>query len=293
MGLALFACAQTPSSSEPPVDISATVAAQVQATVAAITAATPTASPVVAGPVETPAARARANVTVSTSNQAAVTPIVPGAPTPIVARAPTPIVAGASASLRDLLDARFDAIAGGWPNDPNGTFWFAEGGCRLLARRPGAFVAVRAPLGTLPADVVVSGTFRKVGGPPGGGYGLIVRDQQTNSGDGVDQSGRYVVAEVGDGGEFGVWRREEDHWVDLVPWTHSDAVRTGGSPNELRVQVSGDQLTFSANGAQLGTTTVRFLNGGVGLFTGGDRNEVLIDRFRVQAIQTASPPRGP
>jgi hypothetical protein len=194
--------------------------------------------------------------------------------------------------VRDLLDGHFGASPPvGWPNDPGGTVWFSEGGARLFARRPGAFVAVRAPLNAVPGDVVVSGTFRKVGGPPGGGYGLIVRDQGTNPGDGIDQSGRYVVAEVGDMGEYGIWRREEDHWVDLIPWSRSDAVRTGGSPNELSLRALGDEVAFVVNGAQIGTANVRFREGGVGLFAGGDRNEVLVDRFRVQAIVQAAPAR--
>ena len=38
-----------------------------------------------------------------------------------------------------------------------------------------------------------------------------------------------------DGDEFGVWRRAGKRWVDLVPWTPSDAVHQSGVANELSV----------------------------------------------------------
>jgi hypothetical protein len=45
----------------------------------------------------------------------------------------------------------------------------------------------------------------------------------------------------------------------------------------------GDRLTLLANGTQVADLEVKGLRtGGVGIFVGGDRNEVLVDRFRVQ-----------
>ena len=38
------------------------------------------------------------------------------------------------------------------------------------------------------------------------------------------------MMETGDLGEFGVWRRDGDHWVDLVPWTRSDSVGPAARP---------------------------------------------------------------
>jgi len=131
--------------------------------------------------------------------------------------------------------------------------------------------------------VIVSATFRKTGGPPGGGYGLIVRDQGSEPLDGVNQEFNAYVLETGDLGEYGVWRREGDRWIDLVPWTRSSAVRSGGSPNDLVVRAVGAQLTFSVNGsvvAQVSDDT--FGQGGVGLFVGGDSNAVALDRFNLE-----------
>src|SRR4029077_10655869 len=97
-------------------------------------------------------------------------------------------------------------------------------------------------------DVVVSATFQKLSGPPGGGCGLIVRDQGPAARDGTSQDGRYYVLEAGDKGEVGIWRRDGDHWVDLLPWQHSDAVKTGTDTNELSVRAVGSNLGLSVNG---------------------------------------------
>jgi hypothetical protein len=133
------------------------------------------------------------------------------------------------------------------------------------------------------SNVVVSGTFRKTGGPPGGGYGLVIRDQGPEPRDGVNQTMSAYVLEAGDLGEFGIWRRDGDHWVDLVPWMRSGSVRPGGSPNDLLVRAIGDQLTFSINGTQVASVRDdKLVSGGVGVFVGGDYNEVALDRFTVQ-----------
>jgi hypothetical protein len=181
------------------------------------------------------------------------------------------------------MDVRF---AAGMPNDwlDNAPYaaW-SDGAYRLQARLAARFVAVAAPITESLADVVVSATFRKTGGPPGGGYGLLIRDQGPGPRDGVTQTMRAYVFEAGDLGEFGVWRRDEDHWVDLVPWTRSSAVRPGGSPNDLVVRAIGDQLNFSVNGVDLVTVKDASLPfGKVGLFVGGDYNEVALDHFAVQ-----------
>jgi len=114
-----------------------------------------------------------------------------------------------------------------------------------------------------------------------------VRDQGPGPRDGSDQGGRYYVFEVGDRWEVGVWRREGDHWVDLLPWSRSVAVilavRPGNEPNELKVRAIRDQFSFDVNGIQVYYRTDAALeNGGVVVFAGGDFNSVLLTNFRVE-----------
>jgi hypothetical protein len=195
-----------------------------------------------------------------------------------------PRVEDSSLSTLSLIDQR---LRRAWPDKPDGPAWFTGGGYQLYARAQGEFVAIRAPTAGPVDDVVISGRFRKVGGPPGGGYGVIVRDRRAGLGDGIDQNGQFVVAAVGDRGDVGVWRRDGTKWIDLVPWTASPTVRSGGSPNDLQVEVLGDRLHFDVNGVRVADIGIKLTSGRVGIFAGGDLNQVLIDRLIVQPLPSA------
>jgi hypothetical protein len=187
--------------------------------------------------------------------------------------------------FRVLLDERFTAssTARDWPSDPHGMSWLTNGGYALAAREPAQFVGVGVPGTDQLQDMVLSASFQKTGGPIGGGYGLIVRDQGPGPRDGRNQLGRFYVFGVGDKGEIGVWLRELDRWVDLLSWTPSEAVRPGTATNELTVSAIGDQLSFLVNSIPVASQLDTVLHGGsVGLFTGGDGNEVAVDRVTVR-----------
>jgi hypothetical protein len=187
------------------------------------------------------------------------------------------------ASFRTVLDERFPDNRRGWPSRSGTSAWVADGVYNFVARQPGRFVAVRAPLTTKLRDGVVSATFRKVGGPTGGGYGLIVRDQASGAGDGVDQNGRFYVLEVGDKGEVGAWRRDGDHWLDMVPWMRSERVRAGLESNTLTVRAIGPKITFLVGDSEvLSFEDATLREGAVGAFVGGDLNQVQLERFTVQ-----------
>jgi hypothetical protein len=193
-----------------------------------------------------------------------------------------------------LLDESFGTTPQGWPNQPQSTAWYADGAYWLQTREAGHFVALDAPLTDVVKDVVVSARFRKTGGPPGGGYGLVVADQGPGPHDGVNQGGRFVALEAGDQGLIGAWQREEDRWIDLQPWTSSAAVHEGTAVNELTVRAQGQQLTFLVNGTQVAQVTTKLAAGRVGVFVGGDGNQVALERFTVQtAGATALPASQP
>ena len=102
-----------------------------------------------------------------------------------------------------VMDESFDTAPLGWPNQPRGTAWYADGAYWLQTREAGQFIVLDAPVADVVKDVVVSARFRKTGGPPGGGYGLVVADQGPDSHDGVNQGGRFVALEAGDEGTIG------------------------------------------------------------------------------------------
>jgi hypothetical protein len=229
-------------------------------------AAPATAEPTVAVTSQSPAAEAAASES-------------PAATQAGNAQPPTPQAAGAR-----LLDERFANNARNWPSNPQGTAWLTSGSYRLIPRQAGQFVAIGAPIADVLQDVVVSATFHKLSGSPeGGGFGIIVRDQGPDPRDGVSQGGQYYVLEVGDKGEIGIWRRDTDHWIDLIPWQRADAVRTGTATNDLTVSAIGNRLSLSVNGTEVATRTDNTLTTGrVGLLVGGDGNQVAVDHVSIQ-----------
>jgi hypothetical protein len=180
-----------------------------------------------------------------------------------------------------LLDTLFREPQPGWIDNVPFAGWYG-GAYTLAARVAPRFVAVAAPQVQALGDVVVSGTFRKVAGPPGGGYGFVLRDQEPAQRDGSNQSGHFYVVEVGDRGQIGMWRRDDTRWVDLLTWTDSSAVHPGNATNELAVRAIGNQFTLLVNGREVMTQSDSTLTtGGVGIYVGGDNNEVAVDRFTV------------
>lgn len=212
-------------------------------------------------------------------------PIAPPPAQPTTAPPPTQTAAPArqpTAAPRLILDESFGAGARGWPNNPRSTAWAAGGAYHLAARQPGQFVAITAAAGDSLGDVAVTATYRKTGGPDGGGYGIVLRAQQPL--DGVAQGGRYYVLEVGDRGEIGAWRRENDRWIDLLTWTHSDVVKPGDGTNKLTALALGSRLTLMVNDQVVANLEdAELKEGRVGIFVGGDGNEVTLERFQVQA----------
>ena len=255
LGFGVRSVAETPVASAPILDV-ATSAPELMQT-----------APVDAAPeVVAMAPAAVAPEPVIAAPEAVVAPIVetPARPPTLAPRPPTPAPAS---MLRVLLDERYTSN-------------------RLATSQAGQFVAVSIPGAQDLRDTVVSGVFHKVGGPVGGGYGLILRDQNPSERDGRNQLGRYYVFEIGDRGEVGVWLRDGDHWVDLLTWTPSDAVKPGFASNELTVTAAGDHMSFVVNGIPVASQTDSTLGrGGAGLFVGGDGNEVALDRITVSSAR--------
>ncbi len=194
-----------------------------------------------------------------------------------------PASGAAKPAAGTLLDERFANNDRNWPSTPQGTAYLTNGSYRLAPRQAGQFVAVGAPIVDTLKDVIVNATFHKLSGPLGGGYGIIVRDQATAPQNGTSQVGRYYVLEAGDNGEVGMWRRDGDHWTDLLPWQPNAAVKTDTGSNDLSVRAVGNRLSLTVNGTLVATKTDdTFAAGGVGVFVGGDGNQVAVDRFSIQ-----------
>jgi hypothetical protein len=210
----------------------------------------------------------------STPLPAAPAPLQVDPSTPLPA-APAPLQVDPFSVPRRLIDYSAQAALNpDWPNDQRSTAWFGPDGYHLMARRPGQFVAVGLLADRHLRDVLVTATFRKIGGPTGGGYGLILRDQGPGPRDGLNQLGRYL------------WRRADDQWIDLLPWTASASVRPLNAENVIAFKVVGDQLTLSVNGSEVATRVDATLqDGGAGVFVGGDDNQAVLTQLTLQTIE--------
>jgi hypothetical protein len=207
-------------------------------------------------------------------------------PTPTATAAPVVPTATPTPEPVVVLDEAFSANSLGWPDDPDSSAWLTPGGYQLEPREPGRFVAVSPPGAPILDRVQVTATFHKLAGRPlGGGYGIIVRDEESVALDGWNVTGRYYVLEVTDLGEVGVFRRETDHWEDLLSWTPSSAVHPGTEENQLVVRTEGPRLTLLVNGMQAAQIEDQAIaSGRVGVFTGGDGNAAMLTRFLVAQL---------
>jgi len=211
-------------------------------------------------------------------------PVVPTKPPQSALALPTPQPTAVEESpLATVLDEAFDAPSLDWPIDAASPVWLANGALHMNARTPSQFVAFGIPGGDRFRDVVVTAQFRKEGGPAGGGFGIIVGDSGAGARDGTTQTGQYIVAEVGDQGTFGVWQRMDDHWVDVLPWTELTSARRGEEPNELSVRAIGARLVVSVNNQEAISLDQPTHDGSLGLFAGGDFNQVAVTHLRIQA----------
>jgi hypothetical protein len=264
---------QPPSTPQPPTPAPATPPPPTAAAQAGAPGAPPPATlpPQATAPGTPPPATAAAQATAIGTPPPTSAPATPLPPTQALppTSAPAPLV-----------DETFAANAAGWPDATTSSAFWDSSGYHLVPRIAGQHVAITAPTAPQLADGAVSGLFRKLAGPAGGGYGLILRAQTPL--DGSTQGGRYYVFEVGDKGEVGAWRREQTQWVDLQAWQSSEAVHPGIAENRLEVRAAGSQFTFSVNDTPVAQVTDASLpSGAVGVFAGGDGNQVQVERFTV------------
>jgi hypothetical protein len=271
-----------PSAASQPQPTALDAAPRAEPTLPAIAAAPTTAPAAVIAAAPTTAPAAEAAPTTGNSPVVVSGAVAVGSPTSVSAAVAT-LPAATPTQPPPLLDFAPQRQAGlSWPNDPQSVGWFGPDGYHLMARKPGQFVAIGVLQNPDLRNALVTATFHKLGGPAGGGYGIILRDQPQGPRDGLNQLGNYLVFEVGDKGEVGIWRRDQEQWVDILGWTPSPAVKSGSGENSLSVRAVGDQLEFSVNGTAMPTqTSAQPASGGVGVFLGGDANEAVLTQLSV------------
>ena len=129
------------------------------------------------------------------------------------------------------------------------------------------------------SDFVMEVEATQEGGPDDNDYGVILRR--------VDQD-NYYRFKISGTGDYGFDKWEDSGWIDIIPWTRSNAINTGEATNVIKVECNGDKFTFYVNDIKLGDCTDNsFASGKIGLEAGTYDTanvHVSFDNFKVWAI---------
>ena len=118
----------------------------------------------------------------------------------------------------------------------------------------------------------------------------MVDDEGAEVHNGLNQGGRFIVLEVGDEGKIGAWQRADDHWVEIMPWTSNSAAHEDEAPNDLMVRLDGRSVSFLVNDSQVAQFATDLPGGRVGVFVGGDDNQVVLEHFTLSPTSPSAQP---
>jgi serine/threonine protein kinase len=181
-----------------------------------------------------PGLEAAAVATASPTAPAASTPAAP----PTASNTPLPEAAV------PLLSDNFSQPAHGWPQSSGeeASYSYQDGAYRFVVRRNDTLYWV-TPDDSF-ADASISVTTTLVSGGDESYYGLLCRLQG-------NQEFYYMVIRTD--GRFTMGRYRDGEFLTLLPggWTTNPAIHAGNAQNQLRVDCSGEQLRFYANGELL------------------------------------------
>ena len=116
------------------------------------------------------------------------------------------------------------------------------------------------------------------GNPPSTGYGLVVHGEKKESK--LEDYGFLIYN--GPEPKYKIILHKAGVETNLVSWTSSSVIRTGTSPNQIEVRISGLTLDLYINGQFITsiTDTAGYKNGRVGFYT-SDAGEVAFDDLEI------------
>jgi len=116
-------------------------------------------------------------------------------------------------------------------------------------------------------------------GPDESCYGVILR--LTEKGNGY----YFFITSLGD---YSFVKLQNDKWVDIIPWTKSNAIHAGKATNMIKVECNGNKFTFYTNGVKLRECNDNsILSGNIGLFAGAFNEggvHVSFDNIKVWSV---------
>ena len=134
-------------------------------------------------------------------------------------------------------------------------------------------------------DVVIEVTMNKVSPNAEDTYGIICRAHSTNNG-----MGYYFLLDGA--GRFGIRKGDGERIHVLVPWTESNAIRTGRGENTLRAVCVDDYLALYINGTFVAETRdSQYVEGllGVVVTTTQERVAITYDNLTIREAAISNP----
>jgi hypothetical protein len=160
-----------------------------------------------------------------------------------------------------------------------GDIWYANDEYHMRSKDK-TFLVMYAPSNDYSTEnATVRVTARSVdSSSPSSGYGLIVHGEKSN--DALEDYAFLIYS--GEGPQFEVVMHKNGNQTTLVPWTKSDIIRSGTSPNQLGVRAKDRELSFYINGQYVTSISDsgNFKRGVAGFYT-SDINEVVFDDLEI------------
>jgi len=156
----------------------------------------------------------------------------------------------------------FSNLQSGWETggDTDGEWGYRDGVYRIAVEAPDMAIWANRRQREEWTDMIVEVEAYRASGPIDNQYGIIVRYR--------DQGNFYLFSVASDG-LYAVQMLRNDQWIDLHPWTASQAVRQDSGVNALRVECEGSVMRFFANDQFLTEVDdATFPSGSVGLLAG-------------------------
>jgi hypothetical protein len=199
--------------------------------------------------------------------------------TPVFAPS-TSVPTSAQVGLVNVLADDFDDPQSGWETggDADGQWGYKRGVYRIAVDVPDLAIWANRRQSDEWADAVVEIEAYRTSGPIDNQYGVIVRYRD---------NGNFYLFSVSSDGLYSVQMLRNDQWIDLQPWTISEAVRQESGVNVLRVECQGSLMRFFINDqyvAEVEDST--FASGSMALLAGSFAEGGVVvhfDSIRVQA----------
>jgi hypothetical protein len=176
----------------------------------------------------------------------------------------------------------FSAQTWGTGTWDDGRAWYSDEEYHMHAIS-GRFIEMYAPEKSeyYTKDATVKVGLRSIdGNPPSTGYGMVVHGAKNKKDGSLEDYGFLIFN--GPEPKYKIILHKAGVETNIVSWTSSSVIRTGTSPNQIEVRISGPKLDLYINGQFINSITdsAGYKTGRVGFYT-SDAGEVAFDDLEI------------